>query len=393
MPAITLNKPHLSIVIPTFNESENIINLLESIKLHLNDSIPAEIIVVDDNSPDGTGKIVDNYINKLNLNDNIQSLIIKIIHRERKEGLIKALVHGIKSALGKQILIMDADFSHPPEILPKIIEKIKENNNCIIVASRYTEGGSINGWPLKRRLISWIANRMARLMLDIDHIKDPMSGFFTFPKESIKKMTFETKGYKILLELLVKEKNIKVIEIPYIFSDRKSGKSKLNYLTIINYLESLWKLYRYGKKANLKSSDQKKSIKFFSKAGRFFTVGLSGLFVNYIISVLLSNGFLAKFWYLEATSLGIIVSITSNFFLNKFWTFEDKNFSSKYLIKQYLLFLMICSFGASMQLGLVYMLVESNLSYESSLLLAVIGASVSNFILNKKFTFKEKIWG
>ena len=292
------------------------------------------------------------------------------------------------------LLVMDADFSHPPETIPKIIEKLQKNDNCIIVASRYIKGSSIEGWTLKRRLLSLGANSIARLSLNIGNIKDPMSGFFAFRKNSIKNIQFNTKGYKILLELLVKDRKNKVIEIPYVFTDRKTGKSKMDYMTALHYLQSIWKLYRHGKNANLNSQEKEKnSIKFFSKAGRFFTVGASGLLINYLVSVLLSSGLLAKLWYIESTSIGIIISITSNFILNKIWTFGDRDFSPKHTIKQYLLFLIICSLGASLQLGLVYLLVESKVSYELSLLLAVIAASVSNFVLNKKLTFKEKIWG
>lgn len=392
--------PQLSIVIPTYNESENIIALLESIKKNIGNSFSAEIIVVDDNSPDGTGKLVDIYIKK-NESSSLRGITstcspfvsVRTIHRKQKEGLIQAVLQGIESSFGEHVLVMDADFSHPPETIPKIIEKLQKNDNSIIVASRYIKGSSIEGWTLKRRLLSLGANSLARLSLDIGNIKDPMSGFFAFRKNSIKNIQFNTKGYKILLELLVKDRKNKVIEIPYVFTDRKIGKSKMDCMTALLYLQSIWKLYRYGKKANLNSKDEKNSIKFFSKAGRFFTVGASGLLINYLVSILLSSGLLAKLWYIESTSIGILVSITSNFILNKLWTFGDKDFSPKHTIKQYLLFLIICSLGASIQLVFVYLLVESKMSYELSLLLAVITASVSNFVLNKKLTFKEKIWG
>ena len=247
--------PNLSIIIPTYNESENIINLLKSIKKNIGNSTNAEIIVVDDNSPDGTGKLVDDYIDFLDQSEILEDInekerkgIIQIrtIHRIQKEDLIQAVLHGIKSSYGEHILIMDADFSHPPETIPKIIEKLQSNDKCIIVASRYIEGSSIEGWKLKRRLISSSANSIARISLGIRNIKDPMSGFFAFHKSSIENIQFTTKGYKILLEFLVKSDKSKVIEIPYAFTDRKIGKSKMNHKTILNYLQSIWKLYRYG---------------------------------------------------------------------------------------------------------------------------------------------------
>ena len=148
----------LSIVIPTYNEAENIIDLLESIKKNIGNSVLAEIMVVDDNSPDGTGKLVDNYIKK-NESNNLQgsSLVsVRTIHRKQKEGLIHAVLQGIEFSFGKHVLVMDADFSHPPETIPKIIEKLQKNDNCIIVASRYIKGSSIEGWTLKRRLLSLV---------------------------------------------------------------------------------------------------------------------------------------------------------------------------------------------------------------------------------------------
>ena len=392
--------PNLSIIIPTYNESENIINLLKSIKKNIGNSTNAEIIVVDDNSPDGTGKLVDDYIDFLDQSEILEDInekerkgIIQIrtIHRIQKEDLIQAVLHGIKSSYGEHILIMDADFSHPPETIPKIIEKLQSNDKCIIVASRYIEGSSIEGWKLKRRLISSSANSIARISLGIRNIKDPMSGFFAFHKSSIENIQFTTKGYKILLEFLVKSDKSKVIEIPYAFTDRKIGKSKMNHKTILNYLQSIWKLYRYGNSSS--SQNESNSIKFISKTGRFFTVGASGLLVNYVISMLLSSSIHTKLWYMESTFIGIVFSITSNFILNKFWTFEDRDFSFKHFMKQYLSFILICSLGASLQLTLVYVMMESKLPYFLSLLFAVIGASVSNFLLNKKVTFKEKIWG
>jgi len=135
-----------------------------------------------------------------------------------------------------------------------------------------------------------------------------------------------------------------------------------------------------------------KSILFLSKAGRFFTVGASGLAVNYVVSYLLSN-LVPNIWYIQATLVGILVSISSNFILNKIWTFEDRDFSLRHFFRQYSLFLALCSLGAIVQLSLVFVFVEySHTPYAVSLIIAVIIASFSNFLLNKKITFGEKIW-
>ena len=201
---------------------------------------------------------------------------------------------------------------------------------------------------------------------------------------------FDAIGYKMLLEILVKTKGAKVKEIPYTFTDRTRGSSKLDSSTMFDYVKSVWKLYRYGHTA--KVSDTRTSVRFISKAGRFFTVGLSGLLVNYLVSLLFVDAAI-NFWYIHATIIGIAVSMSSNFILNKIWTFEDRNFEAKKTLIQYGKFVGFSSLGALIQLGMVYVLVDNyQFVYPLALMLAVIIAASSNFILNKKWTFKEKIW-
>jgi dolichol-phosphate mannosyltransferase len=130
-----------------------------------------------------------------------------------------------------------------------------------------------------------------------------------------------------------------------------------------------------------------------SKAGRFYTVGASGLLLNYFISVFLFNSSLTSLGYIQATIGGIIVSNISNFLLNKAWTFEDRDFSPRKTLRQYGLFAAITSGGAGIQLGVLHVLLQSGFSYEVSLIIAVSMASISNFLLNKKLTFGERVWG
>jgi len=203
-------------------------------------------------------------------------------------------------------------------------------------------------------------------------------------------LKFDAIGYKMLLEILVKTKGAKVKEIPYTFTDRTRGSSKLDSSTMFDYVKSVWKLYRYGHTA--KVSDTRTSVRFISKAGWFFTVGLSGLLVNYLVSLLFVDAAI-NFWYIHATIIGIAVSMSSNFILNKIWTFEDRNFEAKRTLVQYGKFVGFSSLGALIQLGFVYVLVDNyQFVYPLALMLAVIIAASSNFILNKKWTFKEKIW-
>jgi dolichol-phosphate mannosyltransferase len=411
----------LSVIIPTYNESDNILRLLRSVRDKIPSSLSAEIIVVDDNSPDRTGELVESYSGTLK-NGNTQNndstshihymqndtspidnssnqFSISVLHRDEKKGLVSAIMDGIKSSKGQFILIMDADLSHSPDVIPKMVEELSNPETDIVVASRYTKGGSIIGWPFKRRLISKGAVKIARYSLRLNkQVTDPMSGFFALKRHIMDSVKIDSAGYKILLEILVKSNDARVKEIPYTFTNRLAGKSKLDNAVIWDYIKAVYHLYRYGRKSSKAMSwlarvKKDNTVLFLSKAGRFYTVGASGLLINYIISVLLFNSSIASLGYLQATIGGIIVSNISNFLLNKAWTFEDRDFTPRKTLKQYGLFAAITSGGAGIQLAVLHVLLQSGFSYEISLLIAVGIASVSNFLLNKKLTFGERIWG
>ena len=418
------NYVDLSVIIPTYNESENIVHLLNSIREKIPPSLSSEIIIVDDNSPDRTAELVEGYSRTLE-NDNIgfgfdetiptkyklhngDNLIgggqtkfsISVIHRDEKMGLVSAVMDGINSSKGQYIVVMDADLSHSPEVIPKMVEELHSPEVDIVVASRYIRGGSIIGWPFKRRLISKGAVKIAKYSLPIDkQITDPMSGFFALKRHIIDNVKIDSAGYKILLEILVKSNDARVIEIPYTFTNRKSGQSKLDNAVIWDYVKAVYQLYRYGRNSRKAASwltrvKKQRVVLFLSKAGRFYTVGASGLLINYLVSVLLFNSSVANMGYIQATVGGIIVSNISNFLLNKAWTFEDRDFTLRRTLRQYGFFAAITSGGAGIQLGILHvLLLQSGFSYEVSLLVAVGIASISNFLLNKKFTFGEQIWG
>jgi dolichol-phosphate mannosyltransferase len=379
------NNGQISIIIPTYNESQNIIKILKLVKENLPRNVIAQTIVVDDNSPDGTGKIVEDYLRNFKKKTDYT---VEIIHRKAKDGLGSAILRGIQQAKGDTIVVMDSDFSHPPQIIPKLIDSIKKYQYDIVVASRYIKGGKIQGWSLKRKLMSKFATLIAKKGLGIN-TKDPMSGFFAFKRNIIKELNIDAIGYKILLEILVKTKGVNIKEIPYTFQDRELGSSKLGIKTIVDYYKSVWKLYRFGKP--LEKQEKRSSVKFLSKAARFYTVGASGFVVNYMISLLFTGG-ISDMWYLHANIIGIIASITTNFILNKAWTFEDRDFRIKKTVSQYGKFAMFSSLGALIQLGMVYLLVDNaEISYPLALILAVMTAAFGNFVFNKKWTFKEKL--
>ena len=395
--------PVVSIIIPTYNESRNILDLIRSIKSGIDDHFSTEVIIVDDNSPDKTARIVEEFAYSINKQkdyhqqygskkvDVQQIFSVRVICRESKNGLVSAVLEGVKNSLGNYILILDADFSHPPNLIARMIQELSDSDDLdMVIASRYAREGKIQGWSYRRRLISFGATKIARYGLGIKNTSDPMSGFFAFKRRVINNIYFDAIGYKILIEILVKSKitDIKILDIPYTFQDRRDGKSKLDSKTILQYPKACGRLLQY--KVRNKSSVS--SIKqFFQKVGKFFLVGASGVVINYTISSMLTNGALSNLWYLYASMIGILCSVTSNFLLNKSWTFEDKDFSWRHTLKQYGLFLSISSGGIILQLLLVISFVTLGLQYERSLFLAIMTASIGNFLLNSKFTFKSQL--
>ncbi|MBI2085664.1 MAG: polyprenol monophosphomannose synthase [Candidatus Aenigmarchaeota archaeon] len=218
----------LSLVIPTYNEGNNINRLLAELNRSFKENkISAEIIIVDDNSPDGTGEMCKRLSKK-------QKNII-VIQRPGKLGLSSAVIDGFRKAKGDVIGVMDADFSHPVEIIAKMFAEIN-NGADLVIGSRYTSGGGIKGWPFTRKITSWGATTLA---LPFTRLKDPVSGLFMFRSSVIGGIELSPIGYKIGLEVIVKGKYKKVVEVPYVFVNRKVGKTKLNLKEYANYLRQL----------------------------------------------------------------------------------------------------------------------------------------------------------
>ena len=235
----------LSIILPTYNESSTIEKMLDAISTATPHGIKTEVLVIDDDSPDGTSKIVDSYIQKS------KGVVSFRIHtRKGKRGLSSAVIDGINLAHSKFVLVMDSDFSHPPQMISTMYDELVNNGLDIVVGSRYVEGGKYEGWPLTRKLISKVGNGLAGLWLGLD-VKDSMTGLFALKKDLIKNLSFEAIGYKILLEILVKTKGAKVKEFPFVCVNRQEGSSKFSF-SIINDYFKLLKILRKAASYNTK---------------------------------------------------------------------------------------------------------------------------------------------
>lgn len=223
----------LSVVVPTYMERESISELIERIESSLN-PLPFELIVVDDSSPDGTAECVEG------LNRTFGN--IRVVRREGKLGLSSAVMAGFEEANAGVLGVMDADLQHPPELLPELYANIRDGCD-LVLASRYVKGGQIEGLGLGRRIASKGAGALAHFALPkTRRVRDVVSGFFMFRREVIENVALRSIGYKILLEIVVRGEYGSVVEVPYAFKPRRTGKSNLSLGEVWNYMVHIWRL-------------------------------------------------------------------------------------------------------------------------------------------------------
>lgn len=286
-------------VVPTLNERENIGELVRRLEASL-DEVEHEIIVVDDDSHDGTrseAQAVD--------------APLRVLHRREAEGLSSAVLDGFREAEGEFVCVMDADLQHPPESVPELLAETADPDVDLVVGSRYTPTGEVQGFPARRRAISQGARLLARLASPVvrEHgVQDPASGFFLVRRSVVDPDDIEPRGYKILLDLLHACPLREVREVGFVFQGRASGQSKVTMTTGATYLQQL-ALLAAGSEANRR----------FAKFG---LVGATGVLVNLSVLALMTE--IVGLHYLVSAVIAIEASILSNFSLNDLWTFRDR---------------------------------------------------------------------
>jgi dolichol-phosphate mannosyltransferase len=233
-------KPIVSLIIPTYNESQNIPGLFARIEKSLA-YLSVELIVVDDNSPDGTAEVAQTLNRKYGN--------VKVCKRSGKLGLSSAVLQGFENASGRILAVIDADLQHPPEILSKMYYEMSKGND-LVIASRYVKGGGIENWKFSRRLFSRGGIILAHMLLPSSRkIEDIMSGCFMVRRDVLRSASAKLNplGFKILLEILSKCQYTKITEVPYTFTNRINGRSNLNRREIQNYLILLCRLFYYSR--------------------------------------------------------------------------------------------------------------------------------------------------
>jgi len=365
--------PWLSLVIPTYNESQNIVGLIHSLSRLLDRALPGdyELIVVDDDSPDYTWKRVRDL-----LPDYPQ---LRLIHRQQERGLATAVVRGWQVAQGQILGVIDGDLQHPPEVLLQLLRAV-ETGADLAVASRNAEGGGVSTWSLARRLLSRGAQLLGLLLLPgvASRVSDPMSGYFLVRRSAIAGYTLSPLGYKILIEVLGRAQVGRIAEVGYVFQERQEGESKVTWRQYVEYLRHLLRL--------------RLSLGHMSRLIRFGLVGLSGVFVDMSILYLLSDPAALGWGLTRSKVIAAELAILNNFLWNDRWTFGDISRQQQgwqQRLKRFLKFNLICVLGLFWNVVLLNLLFnEAGLNRYLANLLAIAVVTFWNFWVNLKLSWR-----
>ena len=353
-------------ILPTYNESENLPVLLDRLAELLVD-LDYEVIVVDDNSPDGTWEIADRYA--------AASPRIQSIRRLTDRGLSSAVMAGMEVANGRVLAVMDSDLQHDENALIGVITPVLDGEADVSVGSREAEGGSYGEWSRFRRFVSWGGAQLARQLLGVP-VSDPMSGFFAISRERYLEVAEEVnpRGFKILLEFIARGPKPRITEVGYGFRERVAGESNLTSSVVGAYLVALIDLF-VGRVV---------SATFTAYA----LVGLLGVAVRFVILLVLTA---AGFGW--ATLVAFQVSVLTNYVFNNAFTFAPERRRGRRVWTGLIPYQLIAVHGLMVQAG-----VAAFAGYEpadlptASVGIQIVGialATTGNFYLNRNITWRR----
>jgi len=363
----------LTVIIPTYKEEANIRNIITEVDaVFKRNNLNGEILVVDDNSPDGTISIVNEL---KNTKPNVNSIV-----RLEDHGLSQSVAEGFVQASSDILVVIDADLSHPPALIPAMYHEIMGGYD-IVIGSRYMDGGGIKKWPLKRRIISLGATFLGRLLFP--DVSDPVSGFFAIRKSVVAKASLKPRGYKILLEVLGKGSWEKDKEIPFEFVDREIGTSKLKLKTIIEYAQQVLDITLFSF-----FHHQSAAWREWKKVFKFGLVGISGIIVNQGILIFLKE--FAGFPLPLASLFAIETAILNNFLWNDLWTFKSVGQQQKISSRWHRLisFQIVSAGGAVINFAILNVLAYMmGIDYRIANILGILVGFAWNFLVNRRMTW------
>jgi dolichol-phosphate mannosyltransferase len=383
-PIFNKEKLHLSLIIPTYNESKNIGKIIKRLNELLEPLIPQkyELIVVDDDSPDRTWEIAQSLVQTYpNLH---------VIRRQQQRGLATAVLCGWNHASGKILGVIDGDLQHPPETLLQLLQAI-EGEVDLAVASRHIGKGGVSDWSIFRRILSRGAQILGLIVLPdvVGRVSDPMSGYFLVRRNAISECHLNPIGYKILVEVLAHGRISKIAEVEYVFQERQRGESKVNSKNYFDYLHHLLRLrLSYSNFFHWKHNVSFPVKRFI----RFGLVGLSGVGIDAGMLYILHDPSMLNWRLNHSKIIAAEIAILNNFIWNDFWTFRDTS-SKQYDWQQFCLravkFNFICLIG--LFLNVLILNILSNrlaINYLIADLVAIAIVTFWNFWLNLKLNWR-----
>jgi dolichol-phosphate mannosyltransferase len=323
--------PQLSVIVPTFNERDNVTTLFRRLETALA-GVTFEVVFVDDNSPDGTWSVVRNLA--------AEDSRVRCIRRIGRRGLSGACIEGILASSAPCAAVIDADLQHDETQLPKMLALLQAGSADLVVGSRYIEGGSADSFNKGRAGASQLATEVAKRVLGVK-VADPMSGFFMIRRDSFEQLApqLSSQGFKILLDVVATARgNLRTIEIPYSFGSRLHGESKLDSMVALDFLGLVL----------AKLTHDVVSLRFLL----FATVGSIGVIVHFAGLYTALKAFDLPF--AEAQACGALAAMTSNFILNNFLTYRDQRLKGFGILRGLLLFYLVCSVGLLANVGVAF---------------------------------------
>lgn len=383
LPALVQKGLKLSLVIPTYNELDNVVDIITQLAHLLDQRLDGqyELIVVDDNSPDCTWKLA------LELTPTYPQL--KVMRRTQERGLSSAVIRGWQIAQGQVLGVIDADLQHPPEVLLQLFDKIQAGAD-LAVASRHVEGGGVSEWSLVRRLLSRGAQTLGLIVLPnvVGRVSDPMSGYFMVRREAIAGPTLSPVGYKILLEVIGRGQVNDIAEVGYVFQERQEGESKVTWRQYVDYLLHLARLRSRGRISKLR---RQFPLRQFI---RFGVVGFSGVFVDMAVLFLLSDPSTLAWGLTRSKIIAAEIAILNNFIWNDAWTFAEVSRRQQgwsLRLKRLLKFNLICLIGLAINvvlLNVIFNLVFDGQHRYLANLIAIGITTLWNFWINFKLNWR-----
>lgn len=363
----------LSVVIPTYDEATNVPGLLERLGAALAGlGEPFEVILVDDDSPDGTSGLARALEPRYPW--------LRVLTRKHQRDLSTAVLAGWLQAKGELLAVIDGDLQHPPELLPRLVERLRASGADIVIASRHVKGGGVSQWSLWRRAISWAATLLADLILPgtLSRVRDPMSGFFVLRRQVIEQAPLRPVGYKILLEVLAKGNYQKTEEAPYVFQERAHGGSKLGPAHAWRYLLHLASI-------SLDTGE-------FRRMCSYLAVGVTGAVINLSVFAILARAFGAS--PRLAIPLATLCAAVNNFTWNDRFTFPETRRRAPGLAasaSRFQRFLSICMAGALVNILLAATLIRFlDTRAEWAVAAGIAAGGAWNFLLNSRLTWQ--VW-